>query len=142
MPTPLRVVIAFHTLLIRGHGNVTGAKFMRRNAKLLLRLEPIWHTVKSREDAYKLLKSKYKELNNAIQFSQWLACQKFIVLVKSKPDQNMTELDAWYFRKDIEPYPLGWLSFARPFGFYYSEGFKLKLDQYAQIQKVFVRMIE
>jgi hypothetical protein len=105
-------------------------------------LEPVWQTVKSKEDAFGLLKKKYVEFNNAIQFSQWLACQKFRVLVQSRPGPNITELDAWYFRKDIEPYPLGWLNLVRPFGFYYSEGFKLELDQYGQIQNVSVNMIQ
>jgi hypothetical protein len=105
-------------------------------------LEPVWQTVRSKEDAFVLLKKKYNELNNAIQFSQWLACQKFRVLVKSKPGPKITELDAWYFRKDIEPYPLGWLNLVRPFGFYYSEGFRLELDPYGQIQKVSVGMIQ
>jgi hypothetical protein len=88
------------------------------------------------------VEKKYNEINNAIQFSQWLACQKFRVLVKSKPHQSITEIDAWYFRKDIEPYPLGWLNLVTPFGFYYSEGFRLELDQYGQIQKVSVGMIQ
>ena len=105
-------------------------------------LEPVWQTVKSKEDAFALLKKKYVEFNNALQFSQWLACQKFLILVQSNPGQNITELDAWYFRRDIEPYPLGWLKLVRPIGFYYSEGFKLKLDQFGQIEKVSVNIIE
>ena len=89
-----------------------------------------------------IVEKKYNEFNNAIQFSQWLACQKFRVLVTLNSKQSITAVDVWYFRNDIEPYPLGWLSFARLFGFYHSEGFRLELDQYGQIQKIFVRMIE
>lgn len=105
-------------------------------------LEPIWQTVKSEEDAFVVLRKRYNELNDAIRFSQWLACQKFRVLVTSKPGQNITAIDAWYFRNEIEPYPLSWLKFTKLFGFYYSEGFKLELDQYGQVKNVSVRTIE
>ena len=107
-------------------------------------LDPIWQNVNSKEDAYALLKAKYEEFNDTIQFSQWLACQKFRVSVTRDAEsyQRISGLDLEYFRHDVNPYPLPWFGIGKIFGFYYSEGFLIKMDQYGRIYGVFVRQME
>lgn len=106
-------------------------------------LDPIWRNVKSKEDAYNLLKAKYAAFNDAIQFSQWMVCQKFRVSVTRDAEsyERISGMDLEYFRHDIDPYPLPWFGIGKLFGFYYSEGFLLKMDQYGGIQTIFVRQM-
>jgi hypothetical protein len=90
----------------------------------ILGLDESWKAVRSKEDAFKLLKDKYQEFNDAKVFMSWLKCQNFRLVYAgegipvSSCDRcsNSIDIRAEYVRKEIEPYPLSFFSISRAMG--------------------------
>ena len=104
-------------------------------------LDESWKAVRSKEDAFQVLRDKYRELQDAKAFISWLKCQRFrIVYVGTGyrvPGHHRSAkalyIRASYARTEIEPYPLSFFSFGRLTGWDDFQSFVIPLDDFGQI---------
>jgi hypothetical protein len=96
-----------------------------------------WDTLASREEVYELLRKKYTDYGNAIEFAMWLNCEGFNVTLHSNfKNQLVTGFDINYFRKNIIPYYVAWYDPYFWVGLYDSEAFVVNVDDSGQIVKI------
>lgn len=107
----------------------------------ILGLDESWKAVRSKEDAFQLLKDKYQGLQDAKAFISWLKCQDFRRVYVGKgipvlyPNRSINSLHirAEYARSEIEPYPLSFFSISRLTGWDEFQTFAIYLDDFGHI---------
>jgi hypothetical protein len=110
----------------------------------ILGLDESWKAVRSKEEAFQLLKDKYQELQDAKAFMSWLKCQRFRIVSAGKgisvPGHNRSEnaldIRAEYARTEIEPYPLSFSSISRLMGWDEFQTFAIYLDDFGHIATI------